>query len=119
MECKAVARYIRVSPRKVRLVVDTIRGKSVAEALATLNYTPKAAARRVRKILKSAVANAENNHKVDQVEEMRVARVYVDGGPTLKRFRPRAMGRAARILKRTSHITIVLSDSGAPVKGVR
>ncbi len=114
MESKAVARFMRVSPRKVRLVVDTIRGKKVAEALADLDYSPKAAARTVRKVLKSAVANAENNHNADQVEEMRVARIFVDGGPTLKRFRPRAMGRAARILKHTSHITIVLSDAGLP-----
>lgn len=110
MESKATARYMRVSPRKVRLVVDTIRGKSVADAMATLDYTPKAAARTVRKVLKSAMANAETNHKAEAVEELKVARIAVDGGPTLKRFRARAMGRAARILKRTSHITIVLSD---------
>lgn len=112
MECKATARYIRVSPQKVRLVVDTIRGKSVADAIAALDFSSKAAARPVRKVLKSAMANAENNHKVDQVEEMKVSRAHVDGGPALKRWRPRAMGRAARILKRTSHITIVLTDQG-------
>lgn len=110
MKCKATARHIRMSPRKVRLVADTIRGKKVTEAIATLDYTHKAAARTVRKILKSAMANAENNHSVDRVEEMKIEKVFVDGGPTLKRFRARAMGRAARILKRTSHITIVLSD---------
>jgi len=112
MKCTATARYIRMSPRKARLVVDTIRGKNVSEALATLDYTKKAAAKTVRKILRSAMANAENNHKADQVEEMKVTKAFVDGGPMLKRFRPRAMGRAARILKRTSHITIVLSDQG-------
>ncbi len=112
METKAVARYIRMSPRKMRLVVDAIRGKRVAEALATLEHTPKAAARVVRKVLKSAVANAEHNLKSDAVEEFRVARAHVDGGPVLKRFRPRAQGRAARILKRTSHVTIVLRDNG-------
>ncbi len=112
MKCTATARYIRMSPRKARLVIDTIQGKSVTEALATLDYTQKAAARTIRKVLKSAMANAENNHKVDQVEEMKVTQAYVDGGPMLKRFRPRAMGRASRILKRTSHITIVLSDQG-------
>jgi large subunit ribosomal protein L22 len=112
METKAIARYIRMSPRKMRLVVDTIRGKRVGEALATLEHTPKAAARVVRKVLKSAVANAEHNLKADAVEEFRVARVNVDGGPTLKRFRPRAQGRAAKILKRTSHVTIVLRDNG-------
>jgi len=94
------------------MVVDTIRGKSVSEALATLDYTKRAAGKAVRKILKSAVANAENNHKADQVEEMKVTKAFVDGGPMLKRFRARAMGRASRILKRTSHITIVLSDQG-------
>ena len=102
--------YIRMSPRKARLVVDTIRGKKVEEAIGILDYTSKAAARVIRKLLKSAVANAENNLKADQVEEMRIVSVYVDGGPTLKRFRARAMGRAGRILKRTSHITIVLGD---------
>jgi len=112
MECTATARYIRMSPRKARMVVDTIRGKSVSEALATLDYTKRAAGKAVRKILKSAVANAENNHKADQVEEMKVTKAFVDGGPMLKRFRARAMGRASRILKRTSHITIVLSDQG-------
>ena len=117
MECKATARYIRVSPRKARLVVDTIRGKSVADAIAALDFTPRAAARSIRKVLKSAMANAENNHQADQVEEMTVSKAFVDGGPVLKRFRPRAMGRAARILKRTSHITIVLSDEGEPKGG--
>jgi large subunit ribosomal protein L22 len=110
MESKATVRFIRMSPRKARLVVDTIRGKSVPEALAALDFSSKAAARTVRKVLKSAVANAENNQKADQVEEMRVEEAFVNGGPMLKRFRPRAMGRAGRILKRTSHITIVLSD---------
>jgi large subunit ribosomal protein L22 len=110
METKAVARYIRMSPQKVRLVVDTIRGKKVAEALATLDYTKKAAAPVVRKVLKSAMANVEHNLKAESVEEFRVAKAHVDGGPMLKRFRPRAQGRAAKIWKRTSHITIVLTD---------
>ena len=110
METKAIARYIRMSPQKVRLVADTIRGKRVTEALATLEYTPKAAARIVRKVLKSAVANAEHNLKAENSEEFRVAVITVDSGPMLKRFRPRAMGRAAKIWKRTSHITVVLRD---------
>ena len=110
MESRATARYIRTSPRKARLVVDAIRGKSVAEAFAVLEHSTKGAAKPVRKVLKSAVANAENNQKADGVEEMRVREAFVNGGPTLKRFRARAMGRAGRILKRTSHITIVLSD---------
>jgi large subunit ribosomal protein L22 len=110
METKAIARYIRMSPRKVRLVADTIRGKKVAEALATLAYTPKAAAKAVSKVLKSAAANVEHNLKADNSEEFRVAAIFVDGGPRLKRFRPAAMGRAARITKQTTHITVVLRD---------
>ena len=110
MECKATAKFVRMSPRKVRLVIDTIRGKKVEDAMATLAFTKKAAAHPIRKVLKSAMANAENNHNSDNVEDMKVSRAFVNGGPTLKRWRPRAMGRAAKILKRTSHITIVLSD---------
>jgi large subunit ribosomal protein L22 len=110
METKAIARYIRMSPRKVRLVADTIRGKRVEEALATLQHTPKAAARVVSKVVKSAAANVEHNLKADNAEEFRVATITVDSGPMLKRFRPRAMGRAAKIWKRTSHITVVLRD---------
>jgi large subunit ribosomal protein L22 len=110
METKAIARYIRMSPRKVRLVADTIRGKKVPEALATLEHTPKAAARVVRKVLKSAAANVEHNLKAESSEDFRVAAILVDGGPRLKRFRPAAMGRAARITKQTTHITVVLRD---------
>jgi large subunit ribosomal protein L22 len=110
MESKAVARHIRMSPRKVRLVVDAVRGKKVTDALATLDHTAKAASRVVRKVLKSAIANAEHNLKEDKIEDLRVVAAFVDGGPTLKRFRARAMGRAARILKRTSHVTIIISD---------
>jgi len=112
MESKATARFVRMSPRKVRLVVDVIRGKKIEDAMAALDFTKKAAVNPVRKVLKSAIANAENNHKVDGVEAMKVTKAFVDGGPSLKRWRPRAMGRAAKILKRTSHITIVLSDQG-------
>lgn len=113
MECKATAKHVRMSPRKVRLVVDTIRGKKVEEAMATLAFTKKAAALPVRKVLKSAMANAENNHSAESVEDMKVTKAFVDGGPSLKRWRPRAMGRASKILKRTSHITIVLSDQSS------
>jgi large subunit ribosomal protein L22 len=109
MEAKAVARYIRIAPRKVRLVVDLIRGKQVGEALAILKHTPKAASPVVEKLLKSAIANAENNHEMDP-NNLVVGKIYVDQGPTLKRFRPRAMGRASRIHKRTSHITVVLNE---------
>jgi large subunit ribosomal protein L22 len=109
MEAKAVARYVRVSPRKARLAVDLIRGKSVEEASAVLRFTPRASAEVVEKVLNSAVANAEKNHKVP-AQDLYVATTYVDEGPTLKRIRPRAMGRAFRVDKRTSHITVVVKQ---------
>ena len=109
VETKASAKYIRISPRKARLVVDLIRGRDVADAQQILDYSPKAAARVVGKILNSAIANAEHNNKLDP-DELYVCRAYVDEGPTLKRFRPRAMGRATPINKRTSHITLVLDE---------
>ena len=105
---RAQAKYVRHAPRKARLVVDHIRGKSVGDARAILNHTPRAAARDVLKLLESAVANAENNHEL-VADELFVRKVYVDEGPTLKRYRPRALGRATRIRKRTSHMTIQLS----------
>jgi large subunit ribosomal protein L22 len=109
MQAKAVARTVRIAPRKVRLVVDLIRGKQVGEAVAILNLTPKAASPIVEKVLKSALANAEHNYEMD-VNSLVISQAFVDEGPTLKRFRPRAMGRASQINKRTSHITIVLSE---------
>ncbi|MCP3742250.1 50S ribosomal protein L22 [Rossellomorea sp. BNER] len=109
MEAKAVARTVRVAPRKVRLVVDLIRGKQVGEAVAILKHTPKAASPVIEKVLKSAVANAEHNYDMD-VNNLVITEAYVNEGPTLKRFRPRAMGRASQILKRTSHITVVVSE---------
>ncbi|WP_251553884.1 50S ribosomal protein L22 [Neobacillus muris] len=109
MQAKAVARTVRIAPRKARLVVDLIRGKQVGEAVAILNLTPKAASPIVEKVLKSAMANAEHNYEMD-VNNLVVSQAFVDEGPTLKRFRPRAMGRASQINKRTSHITIVLSE---------
>lgn len=109
MEAKAVARYIRMAPRKVRLVVDLIRGKEVGEALAILRHTPRAASPVVEKVLKSAIANAEHNNELD-INKLVVSEVFVDQGPTLKRFRPRAMGRASRVHKRTSHITVVVKQ---------
>ncbi|MBU4174428.1 MAG: 50S ribosomal protein L22 [Actinobacteria bacterium] len=115
---KAVARFIRVSPRKARLVVDLIRGKDLAKAQQILEYTPRAAARVVAKVLDSAAANAENNAKMNP-DDLFVATVYVDEGPTLKRFRPRAMGRATRINKRTSHITIILEEKVSAPKRKR
>ncbi|HBI02704.1 MAG TPA: 50S ribosomal protein L22 [Paenibacillaceae bacterium] len=109
MEAKAIARNIRIAPRKVRLVVDLIRGKQVGEALAVLAHTPKAASPVVEKLVKSAMANAEHNLNLD-ASSLKISKVFVDEGPTLKRFRPRAMGRASRINKRTSHITVILSE---------
>lgn len=109
MEAKAIARTVRIAPRKVRLVVDLVRGKSVAEAAAILRLTPKASSGVVEKVLKSAAANAVNNLKMDQ-SNLYVKEAYVDEGPTLKRYLPRAKGSGNRILKRTSHITIVLEE---------
>ncbi|PLS15545.1 50S ribosomal protein L22 [Peribacillus saganii] len=109
MQAKAIARTVRIAPRKVRLVADLIRGKQVGEAVAILRFTPKAASPVVEKVLKSAVANAEHNYDMD-VNNLVITEAYVNEGPTLKRFRPRAMGRASAINKRTSHITIVVSE---------
>jgi large subunit ribosomal protein L22 len=108
-QTRAVAKYIRIAPRKVRLVVDLIRGKRVDEALGILKFTPRGASPVVEKVLKSAMANAENNHNMD-VEQLYVKEVYVNPGPTLKRFHPRAQGRAYSIMKRTSHITVVVAE---------
>ena len=105
---RAQAKYVRTSARKARLVCDHIRGKSVLEARAILALTPRHVARDWSKLLESAVANAENNHELIG-DELRIASVTADEGPTLKRFRPRAMGRATRIRKRTSHLTILLT----------
>src|SRR4051812_6856603 len=109
---RAKARYVRCAPRKARLVVDHIRGKSAEEARAILIHTPRAASRDVLKLLDSAIANAESNHELG-ADELRIARVFVDEGPTLKRYRPRALGRATRIRKRTSHMTIHLTNEEA------
>jgi len=106
----ARARFVRVSARKARLVLDQIRGKSVGEALATLEFTPRAAARLIEKVLRSAVANAEHNHQVRNLDDLHVVRAVADGGPSMKRVQPRAMGRAFSIRHRTSHLTIGVSD---------
>jgi ribosomal protein L22 len=105
---RAQAKYVRTSARKARLVCDHIRGKDVVEARAILAYTPRAAAEAWAKLLESAVANAEHNHELIG-EDLRIHSVHADEGPTLKRFRPRAMGRATRIRKRTSHLSITLT----------
>jgi large subunit ribosomal protein L22 len=99
-----------VSPRKARLVIDMIRGRYVQEALDILGDSPKAVAETIRKIVRLAVSNAENNEEVADVDALYIKEAYVDQGPTMKRFRPRAMGRATRIRKRTSHITIILDE---------
>ena len=109
MEARAVARHVRISPRKARQVIDLIRGKDVEEALTILKFTPKGASPIVEKVLRSAMANAENNFEMD-VDALYVAECYVDQGPTLKRIRPRARGMANRIRKRTSHITVILRE---------
>jgi large subunit ribosomal protein L22 len=109
MEAKAIAKYVRTSSMKIGIVLDLIRGKNVNEAFAILQYTPKNAAEVVTKVLKSAVANAENNLNLD-VTRLYVSNAYACQGPTLKRFRPRAQGRAYRIKKRSSHITIMVTE---------
>jgi len=109
MEAKAIAKYVRMSSMKVGVVLDLIRGKNVNEAFAILKYTPKDAAEVIYKVLKSAVANAENNLSLE-ASNLYVAEAYACSGPTLKRFRPHAQGRAFRIKKRTSHITVIVKE---------
>ena len=109
MEAIAHVRYVRISPRKVKIVADLIRGKSIAEATAILANTPKAASEPILKLLKSAVSNAEANHGMN-VENLYVSQIFACPGPILKRIMPRAQGRADRILKRTSHVTLVLKE---------
>ena len=109
MEAKAVAKFVRIAPRKVRVVMNLIRGKNVADAFAILKFTPKAGADVIEKVLKSAVANAENNFDMN-VDKLYVASAYVDQGPTLKRIHPRSRGQAFSIFKRTSHVTVVVAE---------
>lgn len=109
MEVKARLSHARISAQKVRLVADQIRGKNVEAALQLLSFSPRKAASIMKKVLESAIANAEHNEGSD-IDELKVSTVFVDEGPTMKRIRPRAKGRANRILKRTSHITVAVSD---------
>lgn len=109
MQAKASANHVRLAPRKVQLVIDLIRGKAVGEAIAILRHTPKSASPVVEKLLNSAIANAEHNYSMDP-NKLVISEVFVNQGPTMKRFMPRAMGRASRINKRTSHITLVVSE---------
>ncbi|CAH0534528.1 50S ribosomal protein L22 [Vibrio stylophorae] len=109
MEAIAKHRFARISPQKARLVADLIRGKNVAQALELLTFSDKKAAVLVKKVVESAIANAEHNEGAD-IDDLRIAKICVDEGPTMKRIMPRAKGRADRILKRSSHITVVVAD---------
>lgn len=109
MKSRAVAKYIRMSPRKIRLIMDQIRGKSVEEALNLVSFAPQKGSKVLLKLINSAVANAEQGSDVD-VDKLYIQSIFADEGPTLKRFRPRAMGRATRIRKRTSHLTVILDE---------
>jgi large subunit ribosomal protein L22 len=109
MQTKAVAKYVRIAPRKVRIVADLIRGKGVDEALSILKYTPKVASSVLSKVVASAAANAENNFDMNR-SDLIVAETFVDQGPTLKRIKPRARGQAFRINKKTSHVTVVVGE---------
>ncbi len=109
MEVRAVSKYLRVSPHKARLVADMVRGKKVNDALTILKFTPKKSGRLINKTLRSAVANAGNEKSID-VDTLFIKTILIDEGPRLKRWRPRAMGRATKILKGSSHITVVLAE---------
>jgi large subunit ribosomal protein L22 len=109
MQANATLRFLRIAPRKVRLVADMIRGKPVQDAINALRFTRKSASLPLRKLIESAVANAENNHGLD-IDTLWVREIRVDEGPTLKRFSPRAQGRAFPIMKRTSHVAVVLEE---------
>ena len=109
MEAKAIAKYVRIAPRKVRIVIDLIRGKNVVEALAVLKNTPKVASDVIYKVLKSAIANAENNYDMNS-DALFVSAAFVDQGPTMKRVHPRSRGKAFKILKRSSHVTVVVKE---------
>lgn len=112
METRAVAKYVRISPQKVRKIIGSLKGRPVEAALNSLKFMPQKSAKLVEKTLRSAVANADENLGLD-VDTLIVRNIYVDEGPTLKRFRARARGRGARILKRTSHITVVVAEEAA------
>lgn len=109
MEAKAVGKYIRISPQKARLVADVVRGMDVDKALTTLRFMPKKGAGILRKVIESAVANATQDEHID-VDNLYIKKIFINGGPSLKRISPRAMGRATGIIKRTSHITVVLDE---------
>jgi large subunit ribosomal protein L22 len=110
MEAKAVGKYIRISPQKARLVADVVRGMGVDQAITTLRFMPKKGAAIIKKVVESAVANATHDEQTD-VDKLYVKKIIIDGGPSLKRISPRAQGRATGIIKRSSHITVVLDES--------
>ena len=118
MEAKAVAKYVRMSSSKLKPVTDLVRGKDLNEALTILKFTPGKGSELVEKVVKSAAANAENNHEMDP-EKLYVAEINANQGPTMKRWRPGAQGRAGMILKRTSNIYVTLKEKEAPVKAVK
>ncbi|MGI6643052.1 MAG: 50S ribosomal protein L22 [Bacillota bacterium] len=109
MEAKAIVKYVRISPSKVRIVADLVRGKPIREALAILKHTPKRASRVIEKAINSAASNAENNLEMDK-DALLVSEIYVDKGPTMKRYHPRQRGQAFSILKRSSHVTVVVRE---------
>jgi large subunit ribosomal protein L22 len=118
MEARAQARYVRVTPMKARRVINLIRGMNAADAQAVLTFAPQAASEPIGKVLASAIANATNNHAMDS-RGLVVSEAFVDEGPTMKRIRPRAQGRAYRVRKRSSHITVIVSDGVAIIKPVK
>lgn len=110
MEITAELRYHRIAPRKIRLVADLVRGKMVKEAISQLRFSKKKGAALITKLLKSAVSNAKNNFKIKEEDHLYIKRIFIDEGPTLKRYQPRARGRSAMIRKRTSHLTVILEE---------
>ena len=109
MEAKAIARYVRIAPRKLRIVIDLIRGKAVGEAFAILKHTPKVGSEVIEKVLRSAVANAEHNYDMN-VDNLIVSSCFIDQGPTMKRIHPRSRGQAIKIIKRSSHVTVAVKE---------
>lgn len=109
MEAQAIAKYVRIAPRKIRVVMDLVRGKNVGEAFAILKFTPKVGAEVIEKVLKSAIANAEHNFDMN-VDNLYISAACVDQGPTLKRIHPRSRGQAFKILKRSSHVTVAVKE---------
>ena len=109
MEARAIAKHVRIAPRKIRIVADLVRGKNVSEAMAILKFTPKVGSKVVEKVIRSAAANAENNFNMER-KKLYITKIWANQGPTLKRFMPRAQGRATAIRKRTSHIEVIVKE---------